>query len=522
MDKKFFITTAIAYMNWAPHAGHALEIIQADALARMYRFLWYDVVFQTGSDDHGMKNRNTAKEKGLEVRDFIAQNLQLFKSLYENLEVSYDIFLSTSDEQMHYPGAKLMRERLVAAGDIYKKSYEGLYCEWCESMKLEKDLIDGKCPDHPTKELQHIQEENYFFRLSKYREKITELIRENAYQIEPEIRKNEILAFLEKAEDVSFSRQTSKMPWGVPVPNDDEHVMYVWCDALTNYLTGIGFWRNEEWKNYWPADIHIIGKDILRFHAAFRPAMLLSADLELPKTLLAHGHLTLNGAKMSKSTWNVIDPAEIIQQWDRDPFVFNLLYDVSLNADWDFSPQRLENVYNSMLIWAWGNLVNRVVNLCQKYGITQGVAHQQLLEEMKKADTIQDFDAFLWTIEEKYLRTFNIQGYLQERYKTVQFANEFITHSEPWKKYKEEETRGVAIRDLEFLLYIIKNLALLSAPILTQGFRKLQAILGIPELTAIDTAHNLDFEKVKTALSLKKFSVQLAPEILYQRKETEN
>ena len=519
MDKKFFITTAIAYMNWAPHAGHALEIIQADALARMYRFLWYDVVFQTGSDDHGMKNRNTAKEKGLEVRDFIAQNLQLFKSLYENLEVSYDIFLSTSDEQMHYPGAKLMRERLVAAGDIYKKSYEGLYCEWCESMKLEKDLIDGKCPDHPTKELQHIQEENYFFRLSKYREKIAELIRENAYQIEPEIRKNEILAFLEKAEDVSFSRQTSKMPWGVPVPNDDEHVMYVWCDALTNYLTGIGFWRNEEWKNYWPADIHIIGKDILRFHAAFWPAMLLSAKLPLPKTLLAHGHLTLNGEKMSKSTGNVIDPSEVIEKYGRDAFVFNLLYDVSLNADGDFSVSRLENVYNSMLIGAWGNLVNRVISLCKKYGIEKGIAHSSIEKEWKNLTQNQDFETFFETIDQKYLQKFDLQGYLQERYKYVQAANELITKEEPWKKYKDEATREQAIQTLEFLLYVVKNLSILSAPILTQGFDKMKNILGYEEMQQIDTSRDLDPELVGKALKTREFSVKLEPEILYQRIE---
>lgn len=350
MAKKFYITTAIPYMNGAPHAGHALEIIQTDALARMRRMLGYEVIFQTGSDDHGMKNRNTAQKEGLDVKTFIKKNIKSFTDLYEKLDISYTHFLSTSDEDKHYPGAQLMWEKLTAAGDIYKKSYQGRYCEGCESMKVDKDLIDGKCPDHPTKELQEIAEENYFFRLSKYKEQVIKLIRENAYQIEPEIRKNEILAFLEKAEDVSFSRQKSKMPWGVPVPGDQEHVMYVRCDALTNYLTGQGFGLNNERENSRPADIHIIGKDILRFHAAFWPAMLISANLPLPKVLLAHGHLTLNGEKMSKSTGNVIDPAEIVDHYGRDAFVFNLLYDVSLNADGDFSIQRLENVYNSMLI----------------------------------------------------------------------------------------------------------------------------------------------------------------------------
>lgn len=218
MAKKFYITTAIAYMNAGPHAGHALEIIQTDALARMWRFLGYEVMFQTGSDDHGMKIRNAAKAAEKEVREFVGENTQLFKSLYEKLGISYDVFQQTSSQELHYPGAQLMRKKLVEAGDLYKKSYKGLYCEGCEALKLEKDLIDGKCPDHPNKDLQEIEEENYFFKLSKYRDQVAQLIKDGVYQIEPEIRKNEILAFLEKAEDVSFSRQKAKMPWGIPVP----------------------------------------------------------------------------------------------------------------------------------------------------------------------------------------------------------------------------------------------------------------------------------------------------------------
>lgn len=353
MAKKFYITTAIAYMNAGPHAGHALEIIQTDALARMYRFLGYEVIFQTGSDDHGMKIRNAAKQAGQEVHAFVNHNTELFKQLYQKLDISYDHFQQTSSQELHYPGAQLMWEKLVEAGDLYKKSYKGLYCEGCEAMKLEKDLIDGKCSDHPNNALQELEEENYFFKLSRYKDQVAQLIKDGVYQIEPEIRKNEILAFLEKAEDVSFSRQKTKMPWGIPVPGDEEHVMYVRCDALTNYLTGQGFGRNEDWKQVRPADVHVIGKDILRFHAAFWPAMLLSAKMELPKTLLAHGHLTLNGAKMSKSTGNVLDPMAIVEKYQRDPFVFNLLYDISLNADGDFSMERFANVYNSMLIGAW-------------------------------------------------------------------------------------------------------------------------------------------------------------------------
>lgn len=478
-----------------------------------------ELVFQTGSDDHGMKNRNTAQKEGLEVRDFIHQNAQLFLSLYRSLDVSFTDFIHTSDEQKHYPGAQALRKRLEEAGDIYKKSYQGLYCEGCEAMKLEKDLINGACPDHPGKELQEIQEENYFFRLSKYKNEVKNLISSGEYRIEPEMRKNEILAFLENAEDVSFSRQKSKMPWGIPVPGDEDHVMYVWCDALTNYITGQGFGRNEDWKQVRPADTHVVGKDILRFHAAFWPAMLLAAKLPLPKTLLAHGHLTLNGEKMSKSTGNVINPSEIIEKRGRDPFVFNLLYDVSLNADGDFSVQRLENVYNSMLIGAWGNLVNRVSNLCLKYQINSGIAHQELLDAWNEQHPDLTFETFLDKIPEKYLENFNLQGYLQDRYKLVQAANELISREEPWKKYKDENTRSAAIQTLEFLLYIVKNLTILSAPILTQGFEKLTQILGIEGLERIDTSKDLDFSAVQALFEQKSFTVKLNPEILYQRIE---
>lgn len=279
-----------------------------------------------------------------------------------------------------------MWKKLSKAGDIYKKSYKGLYCEGCEAFKLGKDLVNNRCPDHPNKEIQIIEEENYFFKLSKYRDQIVKLIKEGEYKIAPEVRKNEILAFLEHAEDVSFSRQKTKMPRGIPVPWDEDHVMYVRCDALTNYLTGQWFWVNEEWQKIWPANIHIIGKDILRFHAAFWPAMLLSAQIKLPKTLLVHGHLNLNGAKMSKSTGNVLNPGTVIEKYGRDSFVFNLLYDIALTADGDFSMERFLNVYNSMLIGAWWNLVNRVVSLCSKYGIKTAKSTPEYLEKWNSSD----------------------------------------------------------------------------------------------------------------------------------------
>jgi methionyl-tRNA synthetase len=300
------------------------------------------------------------------------------------------------------------------------------------------------------------------------------------------------------------------MPRWIPVPGDEDHVMYVWCDALTNYITWTGFWINDEWEKEWPADIHVIWKDILRFHAAFWPAMLLSAKLPLPKTLLAHGHLTLNWAKMSKSTWNVLDSEVVVDKYWRDPFVFDLLYNVSLNADGDFTMERLNWVYNSMLIWAWGNLVNRVVSLCKKYEITEWKANEEFAKDFEKL--------FNW-IENRYLKPFDIQWYLQEWYRLVQKANEYITKAEPRKKRKDESTKADAINDLQILLYVIKNLSILSAPILTQGFEKIKNILWIEELKSIDTSKNQDVEIIKKAFDLKEFRVNLTPEILYQRLE---
>jgi len=526
--KKFYITTAIAYPNAKPHIGHALEIIQADAFARMYRILWRDIIFQTGTDEHGIKNRRTAQKEGKDVLTFLDENVGAFKELYAELLISYDTFLRTSDKKIHYPWAQKLWNKLVEAGDIYKKKYIWFYCAGCESFKTEKDLVDGKCPDHMNGQIEEIQEENYFFNLSKYKGEVTKLITNDVYQVIPETRKNEILSFLENANDVSFSRPKTSLPRWIPVPGDEDHVMYVRCDALSNYITGQWYEYDEKkFNEIRPADIHLIGKDILRFHAAFWPAMLLSAKIALPKKLIVHGFVTLNGQKMGKSTGNGIDPMDILKDYDRDAFVFQLLYDIHIATDWDFSVERLGNLYESMLIGGRGNLVNRVTSLCKKYWITTGKFNKQKREKFKETTNSKLSQYFEdgWDsakIEEQYLKKADIKWYLDDWYQLVQRANEYITTAEPWIKYKNEETKVEAITDLQFLLYIVKNIALFSAPILINGFKKIQDIFGNKELSAIDSTVTTTDNNFKIIFDGEEFPVNLNPVIIYQKKEEES
>lgn len=511
-NKKFYLTTAIAYPNAKPHMGHALEIIIADTIARMYRMSWRDIEFQTGTDEHGTKNRRTAQKEWKNIKEFLNENVWAFKDMYDRLNISYDVFLRTSDQDAHYKWAQKLWTKMTAKWDIYKKSYTGLYCAWCESFKTEKDLVDDKCPDHPNVEIDKVDEENYFFKLSKYKDQVSDIIRSWKYKILPESRKNEMLGFLENARDVSFSRPKTSLPRWVPVPGDEEHVMYVWCDALSNYLTGQWYGVNDEWKATRPADLHIVGKDIQRFHAAFWPAMLISAEIALPKELLAHGFLTLNGKKMGKSTGNVIDPMEPLKKYGRDAFVFNLLYDIPTDGDGDFSPDRLKNLYNSMIIWSWWNLVNRVTKLSEKYRITKA----NLNNNTKLKSWFDDLNL---DIMKDLLEKRDIKLYLEKWYNIVQKTNEYISNEEPWKKYKDESTKWEAIECLEALLYVVKNLAILSAPVLTDWFKKLKDIFGSELLNWLKTNETVDFDFWEKAFDTTEFDVALNSEIIYPRVE---
>jgi len=438
--EKFYVTTTIPYANAAPHIGHALEFVQADVLARWNRLLGHDVFFLTGTDEHGTKNYQTAKKVGKEPLIFVGENAEIFKNLLKSLNCSNDYFIRTTDQKVHWPGVLDMWKKLEDKGDIYKKSYEGNYCSGCERFVTDRDLVNGKCPNHPKLKIEKIAEENYFFRLSKYSDKIRELVENDELKIVPKKWKNNFLGLIKDGLlDVSFSRDKSHLPWGVPVPNDPDQVMYVWCDALTNYLTGVGY-PDKEYKKYWPADVHVVGKDMLRFHTGIWPGMLLSAGLLLPKKVIVHGFLTINGEKMSKSTGNVIDPLVISKNYGADSLRYYFLRNTAFGDDGDFDEKALVDRHNNELGNKLGNLVSRVAGLIEKNGFE--VCKNSLKIDVHKI--------------KKLIDGFEFDKALNEIFAYIDKCNEYVQNKKPW----ENKDKKV----LYELADAIKNVAILLSP----------------------------------------------------------
>jgi methionyl-tRNA synthetase len=402
MNKKFYITAAIPYVNAKPHIGHALEFIQVDALARYHRLLGEDVVSLSGGDENALKNVQAAEEAREDVQAFVDKNTEFFRKLAIALNAEFNVWQKGSDQIHHFPSVQKLWQ--LCTKDIYKKKYEGLYCVGCEAFYAKDELNEkGECFEHPGKKLETVSEENYFFALSKYQKQLIELISTDKLKILPSFRKNEVLSFLkEPLQDISVSRTNARAKsWGVPVPNNPTQRIYVWFDALNIYQSGIGFgWDEEKYKKYWPADVHVIGKGISRFHTVYWPAFLLSAGLSLPKEIFVHGYLTINGAKMSKTTGNIIDPIPLIEKYGADAIRYYLLAKVSPFNDGDFSESKLAEVFNADLANGLGNLVARVAKLCEKAEVGNLKQKKEIDIEIVKALETFDLDKainILWT-----------------------------------------------------------------------------------------------------------------------------
>lgn len=467
MKKKFYITSAIPYVNAAPHIGHALEFVQTDCITRYHKLLGGNVRTLCGGDENALKNVQAAEKAGMPVQEFVDKNNKLFENLAVKLNARYDVWQKGSDQTHHFVSSQELWRR--CNHDIYAKSYTGLYCIGCEAFYTLDELNEnGECAEHPGKKLESIEEKNYFFRLQKYQSQIKEKIISGELIIIPEKRKHEVLAFLDRGlEDISISRTNERAKnWGVPVPDDPTQCMYVWFDALNIYQSGIGFgWDEKQYDQWWPADIHVIGKGITRFHAVYWPAFLLSAGLELPKKIFVHEYFTVNGQKMSKTLGNVIDPMMLIAKYGVDPLRYYFLAKFSPFNDGDFSEEEFKKTYNADLANGLGNLVARVAKLASRSGSLPGSG----LKEVQG----------LTPLYKKALEEFRFNDALAAVWEQVKAADKYIDENEPWKR-----TGDSLNTVLEKSINQIINIATLLQPFLPATAEKILEQFKGPTITS--------------------------------------
>lgn len=454
MDK-FYITTAIDYVNAPAHVGHAYEKTCADVLARWHRLKEDDVFFLTGTDENAEKNEQAAKEVGIETKKFVDLNTKKFMYLCKKLNLSNNDFIRTTEDR-HVKVAQSIFKKLYDKGYIYKGRYEGLYCVGCESFLTEKDLIDGKCPEH-NKVPELIKEEAYFFKLSKYKDKIIKLLKTKF--VFPESRRKEVLTRIEDEglKDLCVSR--TGLNWGIDTPIDKNYKIYTWVDALSNYISALNYPDGENFKNYWPADVHLIGKGINWFHSIIWPAILLSAGIKLPKLILVHGYLTIDGKKISKSLGNAINPIQLIQKYGADALRYFLIRNIPFGDDGDFSEEALRNRINGELVNELGNLVSRSLAIASKFeGKIEGKAEINL--ELKKIN--------------KFMEKYELHNVLNEIWAFIKRVNVYINEKEPWK-LKGKEFGNVLYNLVESLRII----SILISPFMPETSEKINKQLGV-------------------------------------------